>query len=190
MAETRAADRAHGPRRNLPPLLSTVPAEVQRGVNGKAREARRRKGTEDNDQGGTYCTPKTRVARDAAFFKLYDEKDAVCCTRPASLAEPRGPQERVQRHTVEQIADCAPVVQILNIPVPSVVLGGVQDQIVQRIVELAFVDDTEQEIAVPKISSPARSPPRGVLPSTQMVEQLVDVPVPSFHECSLVQVKQ
>ena len=182
MAETRAADRAHGPRRNLPPLLSTVPAEVQRGVNGKAREARRRKGTEDNDQGGTYCTPKTRVARDAAFFKLYDEEDAMW--------GPRGPQERVQRHSVEQIADCAPMVQILNIPVPSVVLGGVQDQIVQRIVELASVDDTEQEIAVPKISSPARSPPRGVLPSTQMVEQLVDVPVPSFHECSLVQVKQ
>ena len=130
----------------------------------------------------TYCTPKTRVARDAAFFKLYDEEDAMW--------GPRGPQERVQRHSVEQIADCAPMVQILNIPVPSVVLGGVQDQIVQRIVELAFVDDTEQEIAVPKISSPARSPPRGVLPSTQMVEQLVDVPVPSFHECSLVQVKQ
>ena len=43
----------HGPCRNLPPLPSTVPAEVQRGVGGKLREPRRPTGTEDGkDQGG------------------------------------------------------------------------------------------------------------------------------------------
>ena len=63
-------------------------------------------------------------------------------------------------------------------------------KVLQQDVEEAFVDDMEQEIAVPKISSPARPPPRAVLPSTQMVEKLVHVPVPSFHECSLAQAEQ
>ena len=40
LAETRAGDRAHGPCRDLPPLLSSVPARVQ-GVGVKARAARR-----------------------------------------------------------------------------------------------------------------------------------------------------
>ena len=53
MAETRAADRAHGLCRDFPPLLSTVSAEVQGGVGGKARAARRPTGTEHGkDQGG------------------------------------------------------------------------------------------------------------------------------------------
>ena len=53
VAETRAADRAHGPCRDFPPLLSTVSTEVQGGVGGKARAARRPTGTEDGkDQGG------------------------------------------------------------------------------------------------------------------------------------------
>ena len=41
---------------------------------------------------------------------------------PASLAEPPGPQERVQRHTVEHVVDFvrfAPMVQILDAPVPQ-----------------------------------------------------------------------
>ena len=53
MAEARAADRAHGPCRDLPPLLSSVPAGVQGGVGVKARAARRPTGTEDGrDQRG------------------------------------------------------------------------------------------------------------------------------------------
>ena len=54
MAEARAADRAHGPCRDFPPLLSTVSAEVQQGgVGGKERAARRPTGTEHGkDQGG------------------------------------------------------------------------------------------------------------------------------------------
>ena len=36
----------------------------------------------------TYCTSKTSVGGDTAFFSLYDEEDAVWGTRP--LVEPRG----------------------------------------------------------------------------------------------------
>ena len=41
--------------------------------------------------------------------------------RPTGLVEPRGRMGRVQRHTVEQFGDLAPVVQILDAPVPQVV---------------------------------------------------------------------
>ena len=37
--------------------------------------------------------------------------------RPASLAEPQGAQELVQRHTMEQSAEFAPMAQILDAPV-------------------------------------------------------------------------
>ena len=57
-------------------------------------------------------------------------------------------------------------------------------------VEQAFADDTEQEIAVPKIPSPDRPPLRAVLPATQKVEQLVVVPVPLCYERFLAQVQQ
>ena len=89
-------------------------------------------------------------------------QDAVWRTRPASLAEP---QERVQRHTVEQIVEIAPMVQILDVPVPSVVPGGVQHLILQRIVEQAYTEDTEQVIEAPEISCPGQTPPRAVLPA-------------------------
>ena len=64
--------------------------------------------------------------------------------RPTGLVEPPGPQERVPRHTLEQMADVAPMVQI---PVPQLV-DKLED--VLKIVDL-FVP--EQEIGVPKISS-------------------------------------
>ena len=43
-----------------------------------------------------------------AFFQLFDEEDADKKMRPASLAERRGPQERVHLRTVEHIADVMP----------------------------------------------------------------------------------
>ena len=42
-------------------------------------------------------------------------------TRPASLAEPQGPQDRSLQRTVEQFVDLAPMVQILDAPVPQLV---------------------------------------------------------------------
>ena len=91
--------------------------------------------------------------------------------RPAPLWEPR-PQERVQRHAVEQLADDAPRVPLLDFPVPLMV-DKLED--VLKIVE-PFVP--EQEIGVPKISSLSCPPLRRVLPAPQTAEQLVDMPVP------------
>ena len=57
---------------------------------------------------------KSKAARDAVFFELFDEDTA---------GVPR-PQERVQRHTVEHIVDFVrfpPIVQILDAPVPQTV---------------------------------------------------------------------
>ena len=46
-------------------------------------------------------------------------------SRPDRLSAVSGPQERVQRRTVEQIVDCALVVPFLDVPVPQVVSGEV-----------------------------------------------------------------
>ena len=108
-----------------------------------------------------------------ASFQLFDEEDADKEMLPASLAEPRGPQERVQLRTVEHITDVVPVVQILDIPVP---------QKVERLADFLVLLDTqtpvEQVIAVPKISNDSIQP-RLVdcdLRRPQMAEKLVEVP--------------
>ena len=109
-----------------------------------------------------------------AFFQLYDEEDAVWGLRPACLAEPRGPQERVQLRTVEHIADVVPMVQILDAPVPRVGEQGV-DQLVEAFRHLDLLIP-EQVIEVPMISSSRRRCRRRRLPVQQMAEQLVEVP--------------
>ena len=49
-------------------------------------------------------------------------EDSSTGTRPASLAEPQGPQERILRPaSLEQFVDLAPMVQILVAPVPQLV---------------------------------------------------------------------
>ena len=78
------------------------------------------------------------------LFSLYEEEPGG--RRPASLAEPPGPQERVQRHTMEQLADVAPMVPSLAVPEPQMV-----DQLVAMIKHVDSVVP-EQIIAVPKIS--------------------------------------
>ena len=90
--------------------------------------------------------------------------------RPEAFAEPR-PQERVQRHTMEQLADVAPMVPSLAVP---------ESQMVDRLVAVIKLVDfvvPEQIIAVPKISWPSRFP-RTVLREPQKAELLVEVPVP------------
>ena len=84
---------------------------------------------------------------------------------PEAFAEPR-PQERLQRHTKEQLADVAPVV-------PS--LAVLESQMVDQLVAVIKLVDSvvpEQIIAVHKISWPSRFP-RTVL---REAEQLVEVP--------------
>ena len=114
---------------------------------------------------------RTRAAGEAVIFELFDEDTAG--VRPGVLAEPR-PQERVQRHTMEHIADLvcfAPMVQVLDAPVP---------QTVEQLPDiLRFFDtlmpDPAQVIEVPKIS-PEDVSMRAVLRATQLAEQLVEVP--------------
>ena len=114
---------------------------------------------------------KSKAAGDAVFFELFDEDTAG--VRPGYLAEPR-PQEQVQRHTMEHISDLArvaPMVQILDAPVP---------QAVEQLPDvLRFFDSLstvpEQVIEVPKIL-PEDVPFRAVLRDPQLAEQLVEVP--------------
>ena len=80
------------------------------------------------------------------YYALSDE-DVVSArgSWPPCLGEPRGPQERDQLRTVEQIAVYAPMVQILDAPVP---------QVVDHLMDVFKLFDTaipEQIIAVPRI---------------------------------------
>ena len=88
--------------------------------------------------------------------------------RPALLVEVQ-PQGRVGRHFAEHLAELAPLVQILDAPVPQVV-DNVMDA-------FKFLDQpmTEQVIEVPRISCPP-CPSRSQVPVKLTAEQLVEVP--------------
>ena len=43
---------------------------------------------------------------------MFDEEPGG--SRPPCLGEPRGPQERIQQRTMEQLADVVPMVQVLD----------------------------------------------------------------------------
>ena len=101
------------------------------------------------------------------------------------LGEPRGPQDQDQLRTMEQAAACAPMVQILDIPVP---------QLVDQLADVMRFFDTlqpvpEQAIEVPKIlldDVPVRTPVR----DTQLAEQLVEVPTIISYSSLLRTVEQ
>ena len=119
----------------------------------------------------TYYTSKTSVAGDTAFFSLFDEEDAVWGMRPTGLVEPRGPQERIQRHTAEQMIESF-------VPVPVLDLDAPVPQMVDQLMDVLKLLDTaipEQVIAVPQVSQDA-IPQRTVLFEPQLAEQLVEVP--------------
>ena len=88
--------------------------------------------------------------------------------RPASLAEPPGAQERVQRHTVDQIVDAVSGLPTLDVPVPQMA-----DQLLALLMALDSIVP-EQVIKVPKTSTPSRCP-RTVLSVPWTVEQLVQM---------------
>ena len=101
--------------------------------------------------------------------------------RSAPLWEPR-PQERVLRHTAEQIADSVPVVPLLFM---------VQPQKVEQLVGVLKVFDQplpEQVIEVPKIVCPPRGA-RTVLCAPQLAEQLVEVPTTPGYAFAVVAVQ-
>ena len=104
-------------------------------------------------------------------------------TRPASLAEPRGDVMQVQRHTVEHLADGSPSLPTHDVPVPQMVDQPVD---ILKIFAKLLPDVDEQVIDVPKIiqdSTPQRlRPPE----PQQLVEQLVEVPVPPVREVTIM----
>ena len=108
---------------------------------------------------------------------LSDEEDVVPArgSRPPCLGEPRGPQERDQQRTVEQIAVYAPMVQILDVPVAQ--MGEQLVDVLQFFDALILV--AEQVIEVPKIII-ERIPPRTSVREPQLAEQLVEVPTIVF----------
>ena len=116
-----------------------------------------------------YNAPRRQKNAGTECYELSDE-DVVSarCSRPPCLGEPRGPQDRDLQRTVEQTADDAPMVEILDAPVAQMVD--------QPLVLLAAFDVVlpEQVIEVPKVLTPTRCP-RTVL-SAQTAEQLVEFP--------------
>ena len=73
--------------------------------------------------------------------------------RPRCLGEPPGPQERVQRHTVEQHADFAAMVQILDVPVA---------QIVDQLVDVLKLSDAAIPSKLSQFPRSRRTPSRSV----------------------------
>ena len=119
-----------------------------------------------------YNAPRGQKNAGTEYYALSDDDEVpVWGSRPPCLGEPRGPQERDQPRTVEQIAVYAPMVQILDAPVP---------QLVEQLPDILHFFDTltpvpEQVIEVPKIvldDVPVRTSVR----DTQLAEQLVEVP--------------
>ena len=111
---------------------------------------------------------KSSVAGDTELFSFYEEE--LGGTRPDRLYEVR-PQERDQRHTVEQIVDTVLFVPSLDVPVPQM-----ENQLVD-VCRLFDILIPEQAIEVPKISPTPRPPRRRrVRFAEQTAEQLVEVP--------------
>ena len=139
-----------------------------------------RKARAGEEESETKYTAKFRTTPppQPELFQLFEEEPGGL--RPTGLVEPRGPQERIQRHTAEQmIKSFVPVPMLdLDAPVPLMV-----DQLVD-VLKLFDNSVPEQDIDVPKISQDA-IPQRTVLCEPQLAEQLVEVPtVPFFVEHS------
>ena len=118
----------------------------------------------------THEAPRGQMtARAAAGAQLFcldvDEAPAARGSRPDRLAEVR-PQERVQRHTVEQIV-AAP---LLDVPVPQL-----EEQLLLDVFRPHDRQVPELVIEVPKIICEDILT-RSSVPEPQLVEQLVDVP--------------
>ena len=97
-----------------------------------------------------------------------DEFTAHVAMRPLPLVEVQ-PSERAQRHAVEGLGEFAPMVQILDAPVPQMV-----DYVAQAF-RLLDRPIAEQVITVPTVSC-ASCPSRSRVPEPQSADQLVEVP--------------
>ena len=104
-------------------------------------------------------------------------------TRPASLAEPRGDVVQFQRHTVEHLAHAAPCLPTRDVPVPQVVDQPVD--ILKIIAKLSPAVEG-QVIDVPKIIQDPTPQRLETSEPQQLAKQLVEVPVPSVREITIM----
>ena len=98
---------------------------------------------------------------------------------PPPLPEVAGPQARVLRHTMEPITESFVPVPMVDVPVLQMVDQSAE--VVKFFVTLLVV--AEQVIEAPTITLEDTIPQRVPLREPQLVEQLVEVPVPSSHDC-------
>ena len=107
--------------------------------------------------------PTTRAAREPELFQLHEEE--LGGVRPPPLSEVR-PQDGVMRHAVRDYEHNAPMVQVLDVPVPQPVeiqqrtvndmLMDMTDRVQQRIAAL------EEMESVPRPLPPDRTQQRAV----------------------------
>ena len=114
--------------------------------------------------------PPPQAAGTVYYPMDVDDVPAASGSRPDRLSAVSGPQERVPRHTVEQIVDIVPVVPLLHVPAPQTVDSVVE---VLKILDKSL-PDVEQVIEVPKILQHTVLQ-RSSLQEPQMVDQLVTV---------------
>ena len=141
-------------------LAESTHHSAQRPKKARARE-------EEREVHYTAAFRTTVPPPEPELFDLFEEPGGG---RPDLLLEPQGQQLGVPRHFVEHLADLAPMVQILDIPVPQM---GVELADILKCVDLQA--PIEQVIDVPRISQDSIQP-RSVLRRPQTAEQLVEVP--------------
>ena len=158
----------------------SIGAALATSLHHSSRGLRKARAGEEESETKYTAKFRTTPPPQPVLFSLYDEEPSG--RRPASLAEPPRPQERVPRHTVEQMADVAPMVQILDAPVPQTV-DKLHD-VLQFFDRLSAVP--EPVIEVPKIYTDD-VPMSAVFRATQLAEQLVEVPtIISFSVVALL----
>ena len=119
--------------------------------------------------GGTSRTTRRRSGPPTPQPELFSLEEEPGGGLPAPLSEVAGRQGKVERHVVEDLVELAPLVQILDLPVP---------QMVDNVLDASRIPERPmavQVIEVPKIlcsPTPSRSP----IPEPQTVEKSVEVP--------------
>ena len=112
------------------------------------------------------------------YFSLDVEDVPAAGSRPDRLFAVSGPQDRVQRGTVQQIVDIAPL-PILDYPAPQMVEQLVE---VPTVVSWSMLQIMEQNVDIPVVDrgSGAGGGLSGFLPGqySMTAEQIVDNPVP------------
>ena len=115
-------------------------------------------------------------AAETVYYPLdVDDLLAARSSRPDRLLVVSGSQERVLRRTVEQIVDCVPVVP--SPPHLRAADGGLSGGNAEDPGPLSsWREGRESHQSALALHAPA--PPRSSLPEPQVVEQLVEVPIP------------